>query len=398
MESTLLFANPNISMMEQCLSSPTEDLIFEDNFANEIYMKFMDESTGVDIFSEMERDEKMYSDELQSIDEKIDLPINDLVTSVESVDDIIVKDNYDFGHNIKHEQLLMEFNSILNEVDYANNEITPPQSPPTIFIPADNNTQSTIQQFALATNIPNEQHQQYEIYDYQQQQASPSADQYIYVQNSSPILSSAAIATTPETSNFAILYDTNSNQSALSNDDVGCNEIIFDPVESIISSPSTDIQRELEVVEELVRAHSRQTTTIQNSDYDDEFSMSAFSSSPRSEYSCSSGSSTSSSSRYYGEEQAKKKSSSGSRGVTKKRSRGYGRQPEEKKSRKKEQNKNAATRYRLKKKQEVEVILDEEKILMDKHRKLSTNYKDTKREVRYLKSLLRELFKARGFI
>lgn len=163
----------------------------------------------------------------------------------------------------------------------------------------------------------------------------------------------------------------------MSAEEVSSQEIIFDP-ESIIFAP-TDIQRELEVVDELIRNHER-------SDYE---SASSVGWSPRSEYS-------SSSSSQYDYEPTKK--SSGLRGVNKKRSRGYGRNPEEKKSRKKEQNKNAATRYRMKKKQEVEIILDEERLLMDKNRKLSTTYKDTKREVRYLKSLLRDLFKAREII
>jgi len=44
------------------------------------------------------------------------------------------------------------------------------------------------------------------------------------------------------------------------------------------------------------------------------------------------------------------------------------------------------------------VILGEERILLDKNKKLLTTFKDTKREVNYLKSLLRELFQARGFI
>jgi hypothetical protein len=62
------------------------------------------------------------------------------------------------------------------------------------------------------------------------------------------------------------------------------------------------------------------------------------------------------------------------KGVTKKRSR-YSRNPEEKKSRKKEQNKNAATRYRRKKKEEIHVIVDEERGLLDRNRKLSNIYK-----------------------
>lgn len=346
------------------MTSSTEEIIFEDNFANDIYMKYVDESTGIDLFAEMERDEKTYLDDLQSITSKIDLPIDDFVASIENADDII-EETLNLG-NIKSEQLLMEFNSILDAVELQN-QLTPPQTPP--YVPG-------LQELhQINTNIPTpSQPDQYQIFNYQQAQPSLE-DQFIYVHHDE------AAVETPE-SDYTVIYE-NTNESMISSEDVSCQEIIFDP-ESIISSP-VNIERELEVVDELVRAHSRQIT-----DYDDNTSNSASSVwSPRSEYSSSGYS-------QYDDEPVKK--SSGLRGVTKKRSRGYGRNPEEKKSRKKEQNKNAATRYRIKKKQEVEVILDEEKILMDKNRKLTTTYKDTKREVKYLKSLLRDLFKARGFI
>ena len=309
----------------------------------------------------------IYFTDLQSITNKIDLPIDDFVASIENADDII-EDTLNLG-NIKHEQLLMEFNSILDAVEIQN-QLTPPQTPPYHHLPGLQEVQQ------INTNIPapiQQQPDQYQIFSYQQPQ--PSEDQFVFIQNGSNV-------ETP--SNDITVFYESTNQSLISNDEVTCQEIIFDP-ESIISSP-TDIQRELDVVDELVRAHSRQ-----NCDYDDNASFSASSSawSPRSEYSSSGYS-------QYDDEPIKK--SSGLRGVSKKRPRGYGRNPDEKKSRKKGQNKNAATRYRIKKKQEVEVIMDEEKILMDKNRKLSTTYKDTKREVKYLKSLLRDLFKARGFI
>jgi cyclic AMP-dependent transcription factor ATF-4 len=303
--------------------------------------------------------------ELQSITNKIDLPINDFVASIENAGDFNIEGS-------KSEQLLLDFNSIFDAVE---NELTPPQSPPELYAPS----VQEIQQQYSPNNIPavNGQYELFNNYQpvLQQQQAlSPPAEQFIYIQNASP-----TVAAPSPGNEIAILYE-NSNQSSMLSGD----EIIFDP-DSIISSPA-DIQRELEVVDELVRAHSRH-----NSDYDDDASVSASSVwSPRSEYSSSGYS-------QYSEVRVKK-SSSGLKGVTKKRSRGYGRNPEEKKSRKKEQNKNAATRYRIKKKQEVEVIMDEEKILMDKNKRLSTAYKDTKREVKYLKSLLRDLFKARGFI
>lgn len=66
--------------------------------------------------------------------------------------------------------------------------------------------------------------------------------------------------------------------------------------------------------------------------------------------------------------------------------------------RKKEQNKNAATRYRQKKKQEIKEILGEEQELIDKNEKLQAQVKDVQREIGYLKNLMRDLFKAKGLL
>lgn len=66
--------------------------------------------------------------------------------------------------------------------------------------------------------------------------------------------------------------------------------------------------------------------------------------------------------------------------------------------RKKDQNKNAARKYRQKKKQEVEEILVEEKQLTEVHNKLAKECGEIRREVKYLKSLMRELFKSKGLI
>ncbi|KAL1129200.1 hypothetical protein AAG570_013730 [Ranatra chinensis] len=72
--------------------------------------------------------------------------------------------------------------------------------------------------------------------------------------------------------------------------------------------------------------------------------------------------------------------------------------PDERKQRKKEQNKNAATRYRQKKKAEVEGILDEEKGLKSKNEELKLKVTDLQREIKYLKSLMRDVFRAKGLI
>lgn len=84
---------------------------------------------------------------------------------------------------------------------------------------------------------------------------------------------------------------------------------------------------------------------------------------------------------------------------SRKRSKPYTKIPtEEKKSRKKEQNKNAATRYRQKKKQEVEEILEEERNLQKQNEELDGKICDLQREIKYLKGLMRDLFRAKGLI
>lgn len=74
------------------------------------------------------------------------------------------------------------------------------------------------------------------------------------------------------------------------------------------------------------------------------------------------------------------------------------RSSEDKKSRKKEQNKNAATRYRQKKKAECEVVMGEEKELQDKNDELQVKCADIQREIKYLKSLMRDLYRAKGIL
>lgn len=76
----------------------------------------------------------------------------------------------------------------------------------------------------------------------------------------------------------------------------------------------------------------------------------------------------------------------------------YSRSTDDRRSRKKEQNKNAATRYRQKKKAEIEVLLGEEHSLRQRHSELGNKCSDLQREIRYLKGLMRDLFKAKGLI
>jgi len=93
---------------------------------------------------------------------------------------------------------------------------------------------------------------------------------------------------------------------------------------------------------------------------------------------------------------ALKRKSSVVAGVPKREKRPYGRPPHEKKQRKKEQNKNAATRYRQKKKEQLAVVLTEEQQLVNVNVKLQTKYDDVKREINYLKKLMREILVAKG--
>jgi len=69
---------------------------------------------------------------------------------------------------------------------------------------------------------------------------------------------------------------------------------------------------------------------------------------------------------------------------------------EDRRLRKKEQNKTAATRYRLKKKAELDILLDEEADLEKRNRELRIKHDELANEVRYLKKLMLELFNNRN--
>lgn len=158
-----------------------------------------------------------------------------------------------------------------------------------------------------------------------------------------------------------------------------------------LPTPQPDIAHELAVVDELVR------TRVEDMQW---------SSGPSSPESSSNGSSygdcsSSEDAEWVPEpvENCNPTSSSAVQKPQKKRStKPYSHNPDDKKIRKKEQNKNAATRYRMKKKAEVEVILGEEKQLLEKHGELNGQITDLQREIKYLKGLMRDLFKAKGLI
>ncbi|XP_022254429.1 uncharacterized protein LOC111088474 [Limulus polyphemus] len=72
---------------------------------------------------------------------------------------------------------------------------------------------------------------------------------------------------------------------------------------------------------------------------------------------------------------------------------------ETRKDRKKLQNKEAATRYRIKKREEAQWLQDEENVLAMKNRELRNKVKKIKTEITYLKNLTKEILKVnRGFV
>ncbi|XP_055541741.1 activating transcription factor of chaperone isoform X2 [Wyeomyia smithii] len=175
----------------------------------------------------------------------------------------------------------------------------------------------------------------------------------------------------------------------------------FQPVDE-----NADIARNLELVDEIVRSRSKDLPDCNDDDDSCSFSEDGSVSSvgPMSDSSssyCGSAYSRDQDDEWSPMSNGKKRSISkisDNAGVSKKRTRPYGRGIEDKKSRKKEQNKNAATRYRQKKKAEIEEILVEERILRDKNEELKDKSADIAREIRYLKSLMREVCKAKGLI
>lgn len=166
---------------------------------------------------------------------------------------------------------------------------------------------------------------------------------------------------------------------------------------------SQDIAHEMEVVDELLRSRAENLGEWTEDDENSSASNSSSSFSPRSESSYeesnySNDDDWAPSNKSAAEAVAKAPKTTIKALVAKRRSRPYGRSSEDKKSRKKEQNKNAATRYRQKKKAEIEIAMDEERDLQDIHSSLEVKCADVQREIKYLKSLMRDLYKAKGIL
>nr|CAD7407176.1 unnamed protein product [Timema cristinae] len=192
-------------------------------------------------------------------------------------------------------------------------------------------------------------------------------------------------------------------------------EQFLSPYEQIVPvTPCPDVELELAVVEELVRSRagemvssepqslwdttdSEPTTVSSPSSFADSESDNSFAPPSPSTSSNSSFGSTEEDPEWAPSSPGPVKVTGGGRkrGGAKPYSRGA---PEEKKLRKKEQNKNAATRYRQKKRAEVEVIVSEEKGLEDINKELTANVSELQREIKYLKNLMRDAFRRRGLI
>ncbi|XP_034475177.1 activating transcription factor of chaperone isoform X3 [Drosophila innubila] len=171
--------------------------------------------------------------------------------------------------------------------------------------------------------------------------------------------------------------------------------------------PVSQIDRESKLVDDIVNMRAQELQLPTNwQQYNDDCESQASSSLGSSSNSDSSitGSSvadvdeewlpeTSSSSPAHTIEEAQ--STAASPSSTKKRTRTYGRGVEDRKIRKKEQNKNAATRYRQKKKIEMEHVLGEEQQLIEANDELRRTLAERRNESRYLRQLIREFYHGR---
>lgn len=171
--------------------------------------------------------------------------------------------------------------------------------------------------------------------------------------------------------------------------------------------PVSEIDRETQLVDDIVNMRAQELQLPTNwQQYNDDCESQASSSLDSSSHSDSSitGSSvadvdeewlpeTSSSSPAHTIEE--EQSTAASPSNTKKRTRTYGRGVEDRKIRKKEQNKNAATRYRQKKKIEMEHVLGEEQQLKLANDELRRTLDERRNESRYLRQLICEFYQGR---
>jgi len=206
--------------------------------------------------------------------------------------------------------------------------------------------------------------------------------------------------TPPESPQIENLNDLNVDQFIFSSTPQSQQQIIlnsnffnFDQNESVQSPAcSQDIAHEMEVVEELVRSCAENLPDWTSDDDDNSSESCSAGSSPRSSSDDSFDNVDNASQSFSNDDEWSPKPIQST--TVKRRTRSS----EDKKSRKKEQNKNAATRYRQKKKAETEIVLGEERELQEKNDKLQVKYADIQREIKYLKSLMRDLYRAKGLL
>lgn len=285
--------------------------------------------------------------------------------------------------------LLREFETVFGEVELTHGTLTPPQSPPV----------------ATYTNVIPEDHKGELI----------TLKQMVPVQAFQPIPSAPATLKMPSTPQIPNIYGNEQKEPLLSQE----------PLEQMVpGTPSPDLVRELAAVDELVRTcvedlvdtdHSQcipdpwescSSGNVSGSNSGGESEGEVSIAAPPSPCTSSSGSSCGSGEEMCDDpEWIPQSVQLPSQGCLKNgRKRGGGTKPysrpgvEEKRMRKKEQNKNAATRYRQKKKAEIEEILSEEKGLEEKNAELQLKISDLSREIKYLKGLMRDLFRAKGLI
>lgn len=285
--------------------------------------------------------------------------------------------------------LLREFETVFGEVEQTHGTLTPPQSPPV----------------ATYTTVISEDHKGDLI----------TLKQMVPLQEFQPVPPGLATLKMLPTPLGPDIYSNEQKESLLSQE----------PLEQMVpETPSPDVVRELAAVDELVRTRvkdlvdsghsqcmpdpwescSSGNVSGSNSGVESEVEMSIVS--PPSPCTSSSGSSYGSGEEVCDDlEWIPQSVQLPPQGCLKNgRKRGGGAKPysrpgiEEKRMRKKEQNKNAATRYRQKKKAEIEEILSEEKGLEEKNADLQLKISDLLREIKYLKGLMRDLFRAKGLI
>lgn len=299
------------------------------------------------------------------------------------------------------QSLLQEFESVFVEVEH-NFALTPPQSPTQPPPPFQITSSAQSQYSGIFSQDPNE---------------SPyfiTTLQHIIPLQTVPDSTYQFSSVTPLTSAAPIL-------SQIPESYVEKEENLIPNLEQIVPSPATDVDEELAVVDELIRTRVEDLETsipLPQRPISNPQEFEADSSSPYSihenvvatlDVTPPSPSTTSNSSFDSTEDDpdwvplpVNGLSSPGCEKVTggrKRAAKPYVRiGTEEKRQRKKEQNKNAATRYRQKKKAEVEVILDEEKQLVDTNEELQSKVNDLSREIKYLKGLMRDVFKAKGLL